>query len=458
MIVIFLVLVVFSIVACSLEKKFIIPMAQVNFRRNSIKLMIHHKLREMKPPRHHNKLSMHQDANIQQAEALTSASAAPTSDENTDSSSSEQTSYSRLDAPQTKTVKELIDLLAKDPVTQRALKGMEFDMLSFWELFKIVFLTHHFFWGLFNGISGKYSKTTLIVSFLTHFVYVLALSMALGFGWDKSSFTGYQQFVFKCLVSPILATFLGFAIKMLSKHETEYGMSFLNWCPKKIQPSAAPPASLLEVPEERPNMRHKSTVHPSNLSRSHASKPSSSNQLSDPISKLHSRSQRQRAATPDQQLQTTEEATTPESPPLASQKQFRWIETEKSRPPQKSVCRRAMIYVSYLLAILFVPLSFMSIYQTVAAMEEHGKEWPFGGWFFIQFVYELTIGKALDCLLQLGLFKMHRYYRQRHKLNRLDSWAKSFCNFMLNSDIKDLMDINDSIHPESLRFDTKKRK
>lgn len=456
MILIFLVLVVSSILACTLEKSCIIPMAQVNFRRNSIKMMIHHKLKDMKPQRHHNKLSMHQDTNIQQPETLTSA--AHLSDKDTGSSSSDQASYSRLDASQTIIVSELVGLVDKDPISKKALKGMVFDMLSFWQLFKIVYLTHHFFWGLFNGISGKYTKTTLIVSFLTHFVYVLALSMALGFGWDKSGFTSYQQFVFKCFISPILATFLGFAIKMLSKHETEYGMSFLKWCPKKIEPPTAPSISLLEAPEDRPNMRHKSTVHPSNLSKSLASKPSTSNQLSEPPSKLRPRSYRQRAASPDQPLQTTEEPTTPESSPLASQKQFRWIETEKSKPPKKSVCRRAMIYISYLLAILFVPLSFMSIYQTVAAMEEHDKEWPFGGWFAIQFVYELTIGKVLDCLFQLGLFKMHRYYRQIDKRNRLHSCTKSFCNFMLNSDIKDLMDIHDSIHPEPLRFDTKKKK
>lgn len=420
---------------CVLEKKWIIPRSKLNFRRNSIKLAIDQKLREMKHHRHSNKLSMPRSTDIQQTAALNTGS---------DSSGSDKPRKNdHLNSDQSRIIEDLVALLKKDPLSNMALEGMRKEKLSFWGLFKVIYLTHHFCWGLFNGLSSKYSKATLIANILTHFVYVLALTMALGFGWDKSSFTGYQMFIFKCLVSPILVGFLGFVTKMLSKHEADYGMSFLNWCPRKNSSEADSPRSVLreapEVPEERPTLKNKSTVYPTNNSKSLV------NNSTEPVSKHNARSYPKKATRSEQPLHLTDEVVSPTSPAHSDCNKFKWIELEKTVPP-KTLRRRLMIIGSYLLTIVFVPLSFMSIYQTVAAMEENNKEWPFGMWFLIQFAYEMSFGKTLHCLFQLALFKIHLRLRHRSKLNRLESFNRSFCSFMLNSDIKDLMDINDSIH------------
>jgi len=454
-ILIFLALTVFAIVACALEKNFIVPKASLNFRKNSIRLMVDLKLRELKHSLHSNKLSTHQDTNIQQEELLRGTSSI--SDNRSDSSGSKKSS-SINESEQDSFVEELKSLLNEDPLSREALKVVEFKTLSFWELFKMIYLTHHFIWCLFFGVSSRHSKKTLIMAFLTHFVYVLALTMMLNFSMDRSGFTGYQMFIFKCFISPFLATFLVFIIKMLSKHETEYGMSFLNWCPKKAASAAEPPTRLLasmpEVPEERPNLKNKSTVHPTNTSKSFANRHAHPNHSIDSTSKPKARSCGQKVTVSDQPPLDT---LTPTSPPKPNQKHFIWVDLEKPAAPKRSAARRVLIYLAYLLAIFFVPLCFLSLYQSVAAIEENNQEWPFGGWFFIQFIYELTIGKVPHCLFQLALFKTHLRLRHRSKLNSFQAFCKSCCSFILNSDIKDLLHINDSVHLEASHLQRSKR-
>lgn len=415
--------------------------------------MFDQKLREQKPQRHSNKLSVHDEPIRPQLAQIKSASESSDSNK-TNSSDSDKPHNNNLDAAQQNLVEELKVLLQEDPLSKLALMDMEEGLLSFWGLFKIIFLTHHFCWGLFYGLSSKYSKATLIANILTHFVYVLALTMALGLGWDKSAFTGYQMFIFKCFISPFLVSFLGLIIKMLSKHEADYGLSFLNWCPRKVcsegESQKKVHQEVSEAPEERPHHRNKSMVHPTNNSKSQV------NQSTESVSKANPRSVRPKPTRLEQPTQPTEVVLTLNSPPNHGRRRFAWVEIEK-KEPTKNWYRRPMIYAAYLLTIIFVPLSFMSIYQTVAALEENNKEWPFGYWFLIQFVYELTFGKVLNCLFQLGMFKSYLRYRHRTQLSYVKSFIHSFCNFMLNSDIKDLMEISDRIHSESPAYDFSKQ-
>jgi hypothetical protein len=97
--------------------------------------------------------------------------------------------------------------------------------------------------------------------------------------------------------------------------------------------------------------------------------------------------------------------------------------------------------LSYVLSLSLLPISAL-IVISVAQKTLVNDNSPVGYWYYLQLSYDLTIGQLVPALLQFWYLK--QYLKGQH-LTKGFAAVMAKKNFLLNSDVKELTMLNDSI-------------
>lgn len=326
---------------------------------------------------------------------------------------------------------------------KKAVKKCVFKALSFGKLFWIVYSTHHYIGSIFTTNASNYSRKSMLVMVYAHTIYVLALTTYLTMGLEKDDFSSYKRFVLKCFISPILISGVFFVIKKLVKNEQKYNMHILKWCPKKKE------AKTGKDDKKKGSKKSEKENHSSSIEKSGSVAPvrvpKGGSTFTESIK--HKRKESEGAT----MLASGSEG--PDSPQsrLASPLHRRntlpevKIEVNPQKTPEfkKSGLGKAFIIVGYVILLILIPASIFLIYSiTILRLADNSSVWPFGYWFVLQMVYDMSIGQIPVSFFQYLLMKC-QIKGQRTKSGFSGCISRHNC--LLNTDLVEITKLSSSL-------------
>lgn len=436
--IVFVCLTILGIAAVLLEGPLISPLAVGFFNKVSVEFMISQQLKQIRCEK--PKMSEKIEA---------------------DKSKSNSSDSDKSDKPNKKTTREEQEKISKlkrcfdeDKGISKAFNSVStFKEMSNLRLLVIIYLTNHYMLSVFCSKSVHYSRKSMIVNLYDRVAYNLAITMLFAIGYSKEGFSSYQQFILKCLFLPFVTAGVLFFIKKLMKNDVAYGMSIFKWwpnknvtstkCPVEASTSPNPNASRLDndvsLPHNKvtPNKRGRtpSRVEVKGKSESPAR---STNEFLDhgkrPVSKAD----------------TNTGLNSPVSNGSHNSLDGKDADCKGYNPTKidqvkdtakKSTKAVVMIIASYVLSLSLLPISAFII-VSVAKNTTDNDTWPVGYWYYLQLGYDLSLGQMIPALMQLGFLKL--FLKGQSQTTGLASkLAKK--NFLLNSDVKALTDLNASV-------------
>jgi hypothetical protein len=337
-------------------------------------------------------------------------------DKNDDSSSSRNEEEEHIN--------KLKKLFEDDKDVSKAFNSMKnFKEMGNGRLFFLVFLTNHYVLSIFFSKCVQYSRKSAIMNLYNRVTYGLAITMIFAMGNGTDGYNNYQVFVSKCLVAPFFTSAFLLVLKKLMKNDTNYGLSILNWCPKKAPSPSHTPSSSSLTPATHPHNK----IVPSRTEARTQSRISLNGGDVSGSSPAHTAQNSPERRTSIKAFSQAKSASPVKIDPIPAD----------FKPTKLGVVR---ILGSYLLSLTLLPVSAIIMLSVANKTNETGK-WPVGYWYALQLVYDLTFGQAVQAGIQFWLFKSHL----GSLASSTNKFFAKFRNFFLNSDIKALGDLNNCV-------------
>jgi hypothetical protein len=420
-------------IACMVfEAGIITPLAIRFFNKFSVDFMISQQLKKIRSSKTTNSVNNHNKDSSDQA--------------NDSSGSNSDNGINNLTSDERSKIEKLKRAIESEDDTSKAFKSVNtFKEMSSAKLFLIIYLTNHYMLSVFFSKGVHYSRKSMIINLYDRIIYNLAITMLFAIGYNKDGYSSYQSFILKCMFLPFVTGGFLFLIKKLMKNDNTYGMSILRWCPKKrITPRTSDPSTMSNSPmRNNPETRNDNANGIPSISRV---QPRKHSRAGSRVSLKDQKSQQPKS--------TQEFLESPglgnDSPQLSdsvlgsdSDKDSYNPKHIKTVQPQPKTSKKgvALIIFSYILSISLLPISAL-IVVSVAQKTSDNDNWPVGYWYYMQLAYDLTIGQLVPAFLQyyfLSCYLKGRYLQKGF----MAFMAKK--NFLLNSDVKALTELDSSI-------------